>query len=216
MLLLLISIATTQLVALASPGPDFFFISQVAASSTRKQTFKAVCGITLGVFIWALLAILGLNILLKQLPMLHRGIMILGGGYLLYLAYLLTKSALSAHKAKNNDESPEPKTPTVHSKFFLKGLLTNLSNTKALIYFVSVFSAIVTGSVDIGTKGIILGLITFETFAWFLLIAYIFSLPSIKAKYQQYTQFVDGAAGLCFGFFGCWLVYSGAVGHLSI
>lgn len=214
MFLLLISIATTQLVALASPGPDFFFISQVAASSTRKQSFRAVCGVTLGVFIWALLAILGLNILLKQLPWLHRGIMTLGGIYLLYLAYLLTRSALASHRAKKN--TSEPKAPTIHNKFFLKGLLTNLSNTKALIYFVSVFSAIVTGSVDIQTKGMILGLITLETFAWFLFISYIFSLPSIKAKYQQYTQYVDGIAGICFAFFGIWLAYTGLFGALNI
>lgn len=214
MFLLLISIATTQLVALASPGPDFFFISQVAASSTRKQSFRAVCGITLGVFIWALLAVLGLNILLKQLPWLHRGIMTLGGGYLLYLAYLLTQSALTAHKAKKS--TTEPKAPTIHSKFFLKGLFTNLSNTKALIYFVSVFSAIVTGSVNLQTKAMILGLITLETFLWFLFVSYVFSLPSIKAKYQQYTQYVDGTAGICFAFFGIWLVYSGLFSSLNI
>ncbi len=214
MFLLLISIATTQLVALASPGPDFFFISQVAASSTRKQSFRAVCGITLGVFIWALLAVLGLNILLKQLPWLHRGIMTLGGGYLLYLAYLLTKSALTAYNAKKS--TTEPKAPTIHSKFFLKGLFTNLSNTKALIYFVSVFSAIVTGSVNLQTKAMILGLITLETFLWFLFVSYVFSLPSIKAKYQQYTQYVDGTAGICFAFFGIWLVYSGLFSSLNI
>lgn len=214
MFLLLISIATTQLVALASPGPDFFFVSQVAASSTRRQSFRAVCGITAGVFVWAFAAILGLNIILKQFPMLHRGIMILGGAYLLYLAYLLTKSAISAHKAKNTPS--EPKLPTVRSKFFLKGLLTNLSNTKALIYFVSVFSAIVTGSVDISTKGIILGLIVMETFLWFLFVAYVFSLPKVKAKYQEYTQYVDGAAGLCFLFFGAFLVYTGLLGNLNI
>lgn len=214
MLLLLTSIAITQLIALASPGPDFFFVSQVAASSTRKQSFQAVCGITLGVFAWALLAILGLNIVLKQLPWLHRGIMTLGGAYLLYLAYLLCQSAINAHKAKKT--SSEPKLPTVRSKFFLKGLFTNLSNTKALIYFVSVFSAIVTGSISIGTKGIILGLIVVETFVWFLFVAYIFSLPSIKAKYQQYTQYVDGTAGLCFAFFGTWLVYTGLLGNITI
>lgn len=214
MTLLLISIAATQLVALASPGPDFFFVSQVAASSSRKQAFHAICGITLGVFIWALLAILGLNIILKQLPWLHRGIMALGGMYLLYLAYLLTKSAINAHKSRNSVSEPIQK--AVSKQFFVKGLLTNLSNTKALIYFVSVFSAIVTGSVDMGTKSIILGLIVVETFIWFLLIAYIFSLPSIKAKYQQYTQYVDGTAGLCFAFFGAWLVYTGIFGHLSI
>lgn len=214
MFLLLISIATTQLVALASPGPDFFFVSQVAASSTRRQSFRAVCGITAGVFVWAFAAILGLNIILKQFPMLHRGIMILGGAYLLYLAYLLAKSAISAHKAKNT--SSEPKLPTVHHKFFLKGLLTNLSNTKALIYFVSVFSAIVTGSVDISTKAIILGLIVVETFLWFLFVAYVFSLPKVKAKYQEYTQYVDGAAGLCFLFFGAFLVYTGLLSNLNI
>lgn len=212
MFLLLISIATTQLVALASPGPDFFFVSQVAASSTRRQSFHAVCGITVGVFVWVLLAILGLNIVLKQFPILHRGIMISGGSYLLYLAYLLTQSALAAHKAKHTPS--EPKLPTVRSKFFLKGLLTNLSNTKALIYFVSVFSAIVTGSVDVSTKSIILGLIVVETFIWFLFVAYIFSLPSVKAKYQQYTQYVDGSAGICFLFFGGYLVYTGLLGNL--
>lgn len=214
MFLLLISIATTQLVALASPGPDFFFVSQVAASSTRKQSFRAVCGITLGVFVWALLAILGLNIVLQKFPMLHRGIMISGGAYLLYLAYLLIQSALAAHHAKNS--TSEPKLPSVRSKFFLKGLFTNLSNTKALIYFVSVFSAIVTGSVDISTKSIILGLIVIETFLWFIFVAYVFSLPKVKAKYQEYTQYVDGAAGLCFLFFGCYLVYTGSFGNLSI
>lgn len=214
MFLLLISIATTQLVALASPGPDFFFVSQVAASSSRKQSFHAVCGITLGVFIWALLAILGLNIILKQLPWLHRGIMTLGGAYLLYLSYLLTKAACVAYKAKKI--SSEPKAATIHSKFFLKGLFTNLSNTKALIYFVSVFSAIVTGSVDIETKGIILGLIVIETFIWFLFVAYIFSLSSIKAKYHQYMQYVDGTAGVCFAFFGLWLVYTGLLGSINI
>lgn len=212
MFLLLISIATTQLVALASPGPDFFFVSQVAASSTRRQSFHAVCGITLGVFVWAFAAILGLNIILKQFPMLHRGIMILGGAYLLYLAYLLTQSAIAAHRAKHTASTP--KLPTVHSQFFLKGLLTNLSNTKALIYFVSVFSAIVTGSVDVGTKSIILGLIVVETFIWFLFVAYIFSLPRVKAKYQAYTQYVDGIASMCFLFFGGYLVYTGLLGTL--
>lgn len=214
MFLLLISIATTQLVALASPGPDFFFISQVAASASRKQSFQAVCGITLGVFIWALLAILGLNILLQQLPWLHRGIMALGGGYLLYLSYLLTRSALAAHQAKQTDSPSQA--PTIQRNFFMKGLLTNLSNTKALIYFVSVFSAIVTGSVDITTKTLILGLIVIETFIWFLCVARIFSLPSIKEKYQRHTKYVDGIAGLCFAFFGVWLVYSGLFGSLNI
>lgn len=212
-MLLLFSIATTHLIALASPGPDFFFISQVAASSTKKQSLQAVAGIAVGVFIWALLAILGLNLLLRQLPWLHRGIMMLGGSYLLYLSYLLARSALASYR--NKDTPGEYKGAAVKSKFFLKGLFTNLANTKALIYFVSVFSAIVTGSVDITTKGIILGMMTIETFIWFSFVAYVFSLPKVKTKYQQYAYYVDGAASLCFGFFGSWLVYMGLFASLQ-
>ncbi|MBS7818910.1 LysE family transporter [Wohlfahrtiimonas chitiniclastica] len=202
-MILLASIAMTQLVALASPGPDFFFISQVAASRPREDALKAIFGVTLGVFVWALLALLGLNIVLKQLPWLHRGIMTLGGGYLLYLAYLLMRAALKPIEMTARNAT------AVKQRFFLKGLLTNLSNTKALIYFVSVFSAIVTGSVDLSTKAMILGIITLETLVWFLFIARLFSLPKVKQKYQQYAPYIDGLAGICFLLFGGFLVYAG-------
>ncbi|MBS7820553.1 LysE family transporter [Wohlfahrtiimonas chitiniclastica] len=202
-MILLASIAMTQLVALASPGPDFFFISQVAASRPREDALKAIFGVTLGVFVWALLALLGLNIVLKQLPWLHRGIMTLGGSYLLYLAYLLMRAALKPIQMTARNAT------AVKQRFFLKGLLTNLSNTKALIYFVSVFSAIVTGSIDLSTKAMILGIITLETLVWFLFIARLFSLPKVKQKYQQYAPYIDGLAGICFLLFGGFLVYTG-------
>lgn len=37
MLALFLTVAVVHLVALMSPGPDFFFVSQTAASRSRKE-----------------------------------------------------------------------------------------------------------------------------------------------------------------------------------
>ena len=53
MLMLFATVALVHLVALMSPGPDFFFVSQTAASRSRKEAMMGVFGITLGIVIWA-------------------------------------------------------------------------------------------------------------------------------------------------------------------
>ena len=63
---LFLTIAVVHLVALLSPGPDFFFVSQTAMSRTRRQAMFGVIGITLGVVVWSALALAGLQLVLQQ------------------------------------------------------------------------------------------------------------------------------------------------------
>lgn len=57
MFMLFVTVALVHLIALMSPGPDFFFVSQTAASRSRRQAMYGVQGITLGVAIWAAVCI---------------------------------------------------------------------------------------------------------------------------------------------------------------
>ncbi len=68
MLILFGTIALVHLVALMSPGPDFFFVSQTAASRSRKEAMLGVLGITLAVMIWAAVALMGLHLILQKWP----------------------------------------------------------------------------------------------------------------------------------------------------
>lgn len=52
MLMLFLTVALVHFVALMSPGPDFFFVSQTAASCSRKGAMLGVLGITMGVLVW--------------------------------------------------------------------------------------------------------------------------------------------------------------------
>lgn len=206
MLILFATVALVHLVALMSPGPDFFFVSQTAASRSRKEAMMGVLGITLGIVIWAGVALMGLHLLLAKMAWLHEIIMVGGGLYLLWMGWQLLRSARQRHKQPQSD-APAVELPK-RGMSFLKGLLTNLSNPKAIIYFGSVFSLFVGNDVGAATRWGLFLLIITETFAWFALVAAIFALPWMREKYQRMAKWVDGMAGVLFAGFGIHLIIS--------
>ncbi|MBT0725239.1 threonine export protein RhtC [Rosenbergiella sp. S61] len=205
MISLFLTVALVQIVALASPGPDFFFISQTAASQSRRDAFKGVIGITLAVAIWAAVALLGLNLILKQMAWLHQLILLAGGAYLIWMGIQMIKSARQPRIA---GEETGPVSIPRKKNTFLRGLLTNLSNPKAIIYFGSIFSLIVGDDVSSATRTAIFILIVAETLIWFSLVATLFSLPWVKTKYQKLAKWIDGVAGTLFVAFGLHLIFS--------
>ena len=93
---LFLTIAIVQLIALMSPGPDFFYVSQTAVSHSRREALAGVVGITLGVAVWAALALLGLQLLLHRLLWLERAIAVCGGAYLCWMGLKMLRGALAA------------------------------------------------------------------------------------------------------------------------
>lgn len=205
MLTLFLTVALVHLVALMSPGPDFFFVSQTAVSRSRKEAMMGVLGITLGVMIWAAVALLGLNLILEKMAWLHTIIMVGGGLYLCWMGYQMLRGALK--KEVINAPAPQVELAT-GGRSFLKGLLTNLANPKAIIYFGSVFSLFVGDSVGETARWGIFVLIALETFAWFTLVASLFALPAMRRGYQRMAKWIDGVAGALFTAFGLHLIIS--------
>ncbi|EOI5729801.1 threonine export protein RhtC [Cronobacter malonaticus] len=205
MLTLFFTVAMVHLVALASPGPDFFFVSQTAASRSRKEALMGVLGITAGVMVWSGVALLGLHLILEKMAWLHNIIVVGGGLYLCWMGYQMLRGALK--KSAPTGETP-PVELAARGRSFLKGMLTNLANPKAVIYFGSVFSLFVGDSVGTSARWGIFVLIALETFAWFALVASVFALPKMRRGYQRLAKWIDGTAGALFTGFGIHLIIS--------
>lgn len=205
MLMLFLTVALVHLVALMSPGPDFFFVSQTAVSRSRKEAMMGVLGITFGVMIWAGVALLGLHLILEKMAWLHTAIMVGGGLYLCWMGYQMLRGALK--KGEPSTETPEVELAR-GGRSFVKGLLTNLANPKAIIYFGSVFSLFVGDSVGSHERMGIFVLIALETFAWFAVVASLFALPTMRRGYQRLAKWIDGMAGALFAGFGIHLIIS--------
>lgn len=163
-----------------------------------------VAGITLGVMIWAMLALLGLNILFEQVHWLKRLLFVAGGIYLCWLGYQILRSAFAQQDA--NHTMHIPTLPQSAWRFFLKGFLTNLLNPKAVIYFGSVFSLFLNNPILDDMHGLLFVIVAVETFLWFFAVTFIFSLPKFKQAYEKAQKWIDGFSGGIFTAFGLYLL----------
>ena len=200
---LFLTIAVVHLVALLSPGPDFFFVSQTAVSRSRKQALFGVLGITLGITLWSALALLGLQLVLHRLAWLQQLIAVAGGLYLAWMGARMLRGAF-AHASVVHGEAmaaPGGELATMRA-----GLLTNLANPKVVVYFGSVFSAFLGDRVDAAARWGLWALIVAETFAWFTLVAAFFALPAMRRGYLRLARWIDGFAGAVFVAFGLHLI----------
>lgn len=196
---LFLTIALVSLLAVLSPGSDFFFVSQTAVSRTRRQAMLGVLGITLGVAVWSALALAGLQWDCSDWLGWERLIGIAGS---LYLAWMGVKMLRGALNAPATTGEPRATLQRSDGETLRAGLLANLSNPKVVIYFGSVLSAFLDNEASAGARWGLWGMVVIETLLWFTFVAGIFALPAMRRGYLKPSRWIDGLAGAVFGMFG--------------
>ena len=91
---------------------------------------------------------------------------------------------------------------------FLYGLLTNLANPKAVIYFGSIFSTFITPDVNDAMKLALFCFVVIESFLWFGFVALVFGSNRPRQLYQKLGKWIDAIAGALFSIFGIGLIWS--------
>ena len=134
---LFLSLAFAHLVAVTSPGPDFFYIVKSSFEKGLKSSVISAVGIGLGVFLHCLFAIVGLDFLYQKIPSLYTIIGTVGAGYLIYLGV----SGIFADQEAKDLAVKETQTLNLWQSF-TGGLMVNIFNVKAFIFFVSLFSGV--------------------------------------------------------------------------
>jgi threonine efflux protein len=203
---LFITIAIVQIIALMTPGPDFFFVSQTAVSRSRHEAMAGVAGITLGVAVWSALALLGLQLLLHKLMWLEHLIAVAGGLYLCWMGVKMLRGALAKPMQASTEAPVQVFVGAWRS--LRNGLFTNLANPKVVIYFGSIFSAFVGEGVSSAARWGLWAMVVAETFLWFSVVAGCFALPVMRRGYLRISRWIDGCAGAVFMLFGLHLIFS--------
>ena len=160
-----------HIIALTSPGPDTAIIIRQVSLHGRRSGILAALGIGVGIYIHCLLAINGLSLLVVSNALYKFIISVVGSTYILYLGIKMLMS-------RSNSIQMDLIERKASSSFFI-GLITNLFNIKAFIFFVSLFSILV-DSID-GLYFYIYPLyFAFTTAAWFIFLSYILSSQSFE------------------------------------
>lgn len=122
----LLGFAIASLLIEITPGPNMSYLALLAAREGHRSGYVAVAGVALGLAVLGAAAAFGLATLVAASPPVYS---ILRWGGVLYLLYL-------AWDAWN--DAGEPAQATGQSRFFIQGLVTNLLNPKAALFYVAV------------------------------------------------------------------------------
>lgn len=203
---LLLTICILHFVAQLSPGPDILLIAKSAASTSRFNALKVIAGISLGIVLWVVLTLAGFTVLIEQFPWIQTVLMLVGGIFLAKMGWAMFNGGVQSYKNRHlqSERTAEPEPP---KKYFMLGLLTNLSNPKTLIYFSSVFSLALSSAASSHIKLQLAVIIPLQTFITFSILMLLISHPEMKRIYQQSASYIDIVSGILFGVFALWLWY---------
>jgi len=118
--------ALASLLIELTPGPNMTYLAVLSARQGRASGYIAVLGVALGLGTMGAAAAMGLATLIGASPALFALLRWGGVAYILFLAWEAWSEA---------DRPPES---IAHSRFFVQGLVTNLLNPKAALFYVTV------------------------------------------------------------------------------
>ncbi|MBU0859620.1 MAG: LysE family translocator [Alphaproteobacteria bacterium] len=124
----LLGFISVSFVMEATPGPNMGYLALLSAADGRRAGMSAVAGVALGLFLMGMAAAFGLAVAVTQSPILYHVLLWAGVGYMLWLAV----EAWRGEKGGTDDIAGSP------LKFFRRGLITNLLNPKAFVFYVTV------------------------------------------------------------------------------
>jgi threonine/homoserine/homoserine lactone efflux protein len=114
-----------------TPGPNMAYLAALSISSGVRTGIAAVGGVALGLAIYGFVAALGLAAIIEQSPVLYQALRWGGVAYLLWLAW----EAWSTEHETRPDAADGP--DGAARVAFLRGLVTNLLNPKAGVFYVA-------------------------------------------------------------------------------
>lgn len=131
------SFVMTAFVLELTPGPNMAWLVLLTATAGRRAGAAAVGGITLGLGLQGVFAALGVAALLKAFPQVFTTLHLAGVSYLLWLAWESWRDANTpAHHLPGGGEDG--------IAGFRRGLVSNLLNPKAALFFVAVLPGFLT------------------------------------------------------------------------
>lgn len=184
------------LIGVLSPGPATLAIMLFSARLGRKRGLMFALGVSAGSLFWGTAAALGLSSLLGIYAELTVVLRIVGGLYLLWMAFKSLRSSYLGHALLPATNSSPIKLPGL----FVSGLMLHLLNPKAIFVWLAVVS-VGLGNVLEPTVLVAQSMVFvcwFFSLMAFTAYAVLFSNESVIQIYKRCARIVDGVCGVFF------------------
>lgn len=169
--------------AVVSPGPNFLVIARQALSHSRAVGLRTAFGVASGSILWIGLGFFGLAALLVRAPFLLSMGKIAGALYLLYLAYRMLRAPAPGWPPQTEAEGRK-RTGELRNAYWT-GLLTQLSNPKAALFILALFTSVISPTTPSAIKLLLATAMAAISFTWYVLVGLVFSHNRWRQGYQR-------------------------------
>jgi RhtB (resistance to homoserine/threonine) family protein len=186
----IIAVSTIAIFMAMLPGADFVMVTRTSIYNGRLAGLYMSLGMCLSVCIHASYSIAGLAVVIANSPWLFSAIKYLGAAYLIYIAWQLLTTRESVNKDQSN--------PTTQMSPFIAlrlGFSCNILNPKTSIFFLSIFTQVVSVDTPLIMQVSYGLIIMLAHFVWYSGVALLLSHPKILSRFDRQKQKIDKVAG---------------------
>jgi RhtB (resistance to homoserine/threonine) family protein len=186
----IIAVSTIAIVMAMVPGADFVMVTRTSIRNGRLAGLYTSLGMCLSVCIHASYSIAGLAVVIANSAWLFNSIKYLGAAYLIYIAWKLLTTRELLSKDQNNQSAQM--SPFVALRL---GFTCNILNPKTSIFFLSIFTQVVSLDTPLMMQVSYGLIIMLAHFLWYSGVTLLLSHPNILPRFNRQKQKIDKVAG---------------------
>lgn len=188
----ILTVAVVHLLAVISPGPDFVMMTRNSLIYSRRTGIYSAIGLGLGILVHVFYSLVGIGVLIAQSIALFNLIKLLGAAYLIYIGYKsLTSKPSNLHLDTNRHKNDISETKAIGI-----GFITNVTNPKVTLFFLSLFTLVINPNTPLSIKIFMGAEMSIVTFLWFAFVAYIISHPAVKDRVGKAQHLAERFIGV--------------------
>ncbi|WP_288095070.1 LysE family translocator [Pseudomonas sp.] len=202
-----LALAMIHFLAVVAPGPDFAVTIRQSVRFGRMIGICTALGIGAGISVHVLYTLLGVGALMHTTPWLLTVAKVVGGAYILYLGVSLLRSKPKTVAEGNNDAN-EPYVEQTMLKAFTTGFLTNASNPKATLFFLAIFTTLISATTPLKIQALYGVWMCFVNALWFVIVALFFSSARVRLLFMRMGHWFERTMGVVLILFAGRLILS--------
>ncbi|MBA8877945.1 LysE family translocator [Phyllobacterium myrsinacearum] len=183
-------------IMIVSPGADFAIVVRQSIVHGRRSAVMTSFGIGASLLFHISYTILGLGLLVSKSLFLFGMLKWAGAAYLFYLGVKALRAP--GMEAPAGIEEGEKDKNISDWRCFLMGFVTNALNPKPVLFFLSLFSALVsheTPALVQATYGLFMAT---ALIAWFVAVSTFFTMQSVRERFVAWGRWFNRVTGLVF------------------
>lgn len=176
-----------------APGPDFAMVLRQSIAHGRRVALFTSVGIASSILVHGAYTLLGIGLIVSQSILLFSVLKFAGAAYLIWLGI----GALRAPAPKPPVDLDAPARRTMGpAKAFGVGFLTNLLNPKAVLFFLALFTTLVSAETAISIQGFYVLSMSVLLLCWFVLVSIFFTTERVRNGFYRLGRWFNRMTGL--------------------